>query len=67
MKRESQNVIPFTPRMPFTRVELRPATLTSSKRGVSEMVHEMVDGKRRSMGYGGITFDPEGVRGQGRW
>ena len=25
----------------------------------------MVDGKKRRVGYGGIPFDPEGVRGKG--
>ena len=65
MKMEVENVIPFTPRKPFTRVEMRPVTPTSGKRGIKEMVDEVVDGKKRKLGYGGIPFDPEGVRGKG--
>ena len=41
-------------------------TPTSGKRGIKEMVDEVVDGKKRKLGYGGIPFDPEGVRGKGR-
>ena len=65
MKEEVKNVIPFTPRKPFTKMELRPATPTTGKRGIKEMVEEVVDGKKRRLGYGGIPFDPEGVRGKG--
>ena len=65
MKKEVVNIIPFTPRKQFTRAELRPATPTSSKRGIKEMVEEVVEGKKRKLGYGGIPFDPEGVRGKG--
>ena len=65
MKREVENVIPFTPRREFTRAELRQATPTSGKRGIKELVDEVVDGKKRKVGYGGIQFDPEGVRGKG--
>ena len=64
MKKEVENVIPFTPRKQFTRAELRPATPTSGKRGIKELVDEVVEGKKRKVGYGGISFDPEGVRGK---
>ena len=56
---------PFTPRKTFTTTELRPMTPTSGKRGIKEMVDEVVEGKKRKLGYGGIPFDPEGVRGKG--
>ena len=65
MKMEVENVIPFTPRKQITRAELRPVTPTSAKRGIKEMVDEVVEGKKRKLGYGGIPFDPEGVRGKG--
>ena len=65
MKKEVENVIPFTPRKQFTRVEMRPATPTTGKRGIKELVEEVVDGKKRRVGYGGIPFDPAGVRGKG--
>ena len=65
MKKEVENVIPFTPRKLFTSIELRPATPTSGKRGIKEIVDEVVDGKKRKLGYGGILFDTEGVRGKG--
>ena len=65
MKREVENVIPFTPRKPFMKVELRPATPSSGKRGIKELVDEVIDGKKRRVGNGGIPFDPEGVRGKG--
>ena len=65
MKKEVENVMPFTPRKPYTKMELRPATPTTGKRGIREMVEEVVDGKKRRIGYGGIPFDPEGVRGKG--
>ena len=65
MKKAVENVIPFTPRKPFTKLELRPATPNSGKRGIEAMVEEVVEGKKRRMGYGGIPFDPEGVRGKG--
>ena len=65
MKMEVENVILFTPRKPFTRAEVRLMTLTSGKRGIKEMVDEVVEGKKRKLGYGGIPFDPEGVRGKG--
>ena len=44
--------------------ELRPMTLTSGKRGIKEMRDEVVEGKKRKIEYGGIPFDPEGVRGK---
>ena len=56
---------PFTPRKSFTTAELRPITPTSGKRGIKEMVDEVVEGKKRKLGYRGIPFDPEGVRGKG--
>ena len=65
IKKEVENVIPFTLRKPFTRAELRPVTPTSAKRWIMEMVEEVVEGKKRKFGYGGISFDPEGVRGKG--
>ena len=65
MKKEVENVIPFTPRKPFTRAELRPVTPTSGKRAIKELVDEVVEGRKRKVGYGGIPFDPEGVRGKG--
>ena len=46
-------------------MELRPPTPTSSKKGIMEMVDEVVEGKKRKLGYGWILFDPEGVRGKG--
>ena len=67
MKQGVKNVIPFTLREPFTKVGLRLATPSSSKRGIKEMVDQVVYGKRRRMGYGGIPFDLEGVRGKGWW
>jgi len=45
--------------------EIRPLTPTSGKRGIKDMVEEVVEGKKRKLGYGGILFDPEGVRGKG--
>ena len=36
MKKEVENVIPFTPRKQYTRVEMRPATPTTGKRGIKE-------------------------------
>ena len=65
LRREVENVIPFRQRKLYTKVELRPATPTSGKRGIKEMVEELVEGKRRKVGYGGIPFDPERVRGKG--
>ena len=47
MKKEVENVMPFTPRKPYTRVEMRPATPTTGKRGIKEMIEEVMDGKRR--------------------
>ena len=45
MREEVKNVIPFMPRKPYTKVELRPATPNSGKRGIEAMVEEVVDGK----------------------
>ena len=56
---------PFTPRKPTKMAEIRPLTPTSGKRGIKDMVEEVVEGKKRKLGYGGIPFDPEGVRGKG--
>ena len=64
MRERVGTVIPFTPRKPFT-TELRSMTPTRGKRGIREMVDEVVDGKRRRLREGGIPFDPEGVRGKG--
>jgi len=50
---------PFTPRKPAIVREVRPWTLTSGKRGIKDMVEEVVEGKKRKLGYGGILFDPE--------
>ena len=58
------SAMPFTPRKPFT-TEVRLLTPTSGKRGIKELVDEVVEGKKRKVGYGGIPFDPEGVRGKG--
>ena len=65
MKKEVENVIPFTPRKEFTSLEWRPATPTSGKRGIKEMVDGVVDRKKRKLGYRGIPLDPEGVWGKG--
>ena len=65
MKREVENAIRFTPSKLYTNFDIRPVTQTSGKRGIKEMVDEVVDGKKRKLGYGGIPFDPEGVRGKG--
>ena len=65
MKKEVENVIPFTPGKPYTRVEIRPVTPTTGKRGIKEIIEEVMDGKRRRVGYWGIPYDPEGVRGKG--
>lgn len=62
IKKEVENVISFTPKKPYTKLELRPATPTSGKRGIKEMVDEVVEGKKRKLRYGRILVDPEGVR-----
>ena len=58
------SAMPFTPRKSFT-TEIQPLTPTSGKRGIREMVDEVVEGKKRKVRYGGILFDPEGVRSKG--
>ena len=67
VKKEVENVSPFTPRKSFRKVELRPTRATTGKRVIKELVDEVVNGKKRRVGSGGIPFDPqaEGVRGKG--
>jgi len=64
LKERVGEAVPFTPRKPFT-TELRPMIPNSGKREIKEMVHEVMDGKRRRLREGGIPFNPEGVRGKG--
>ena len=50
MKKEVENVIPCTPRKQFTRAELRPATPPSGKRGIKELVDEVVEEREEKGG-----------------
>jgi len=52
----------FTHRGQTKKVELRPMTLVSGKRGIKEMVDKVIEGKKRKWRDEGIPFDLEGVR-----
>ena len=49
------SAVPVTPRKP-TIADVQPMTPNSGKRGIKEMVDEVVEGKKRKLGYGGIPF-----------
>ena len=65
MRERVEVATPFTLRKPAMVAEVRSWTPTSGKRGIKDMVKEVVEGKKRKLGYRGIPFDPEEVRGKG--